>query len=155
VRIARTLSTSAALAGAALLACLASGPISAKADDASAGASKTREAPPWAAASDSARTRVNPYAGHADAVRAGRKLFTRHCAECHGRDGAGGRNAPPLDTDVVRDATAGELFWTLTNGHLKGGMPSWSNLPEARRWQIVSYLKTLEMPRGGGAASPR
>jgi len=102
---------------------------------------KPKGGPPWASAPESARQRANPYASRPDAVRAGRKLFTRHCASCHGQDAKGG-NAPPLATGIVRGATDGELFWTLTNGHLREGMPSWSQLPEPRRWQIVSFLKS-------------
>jgi mono/diheme cytochrome c family protein len=26
---------------------------------------------------------------------------------------------------------------------MKNGMPSWSRLPEQQRWQIVSYVKSL------------
>ena len=103
---------------------------------------------PWAA-----HRRPNPYEGNPNAVRAGHKLFARHCAECHGENGRGGRNAPPLDTHAIRRATAGELFWLLTNGRLRAGMPAWSHLPDARRWQIVAFLKTLDatrMSRAGG-----
>ena len=31
--------------------------------------------------------RANPFAGQPEAVLAGKKLFLRHCAECHGQDG--------------------------------------------------------------------
>jgi hypothetical protein len=41
------------------------------------------------------------------------------------------------------DATPGELVWFLRNGNLRGGMPSWSGLPIERRWQLVTYLKSL------------
>ena len=34
--------------------------------------------------------------------------------------------------------------WLLTNGSMKNGMPSWSRLPEQQRWQIVSFLKSLQ-----------
>ena len=37
----------------------------------------------------------------------------------------------------------GALFWILTNGVGRRGMPVWSKLPEPQRWQIVSYLKSL------------
>jgi hypothetical protein len=30
----------------------------------------------------------------------------------------------------------------LTNGSLRGGMPSFASLPEPERWQIVEYLKS-------------
>jgi hypothetical protein len=40
-------------------------------------------------------------------------------------------------------STPGTLFWILTNGVVRRGTPVWSKLPEAQRWQIVSYLKSL------------
>ena len=50
---------------------------------------------------------------------------------------------PSLLTDPVQQATPGTLFWILTNGVVRRGMPVWSKLPEPQRWQIVSYLKSL------------
>jgi len=35
------------------------------------------------------------------------------------------------------------LFWLLSSGVTRKGMPVWSKLPEAQRWQIVRYLKSL------------
>ena len=29
-------------------------------------------------------------------------------------------------------------------GDLGHGMPSWSNLPEAQRWQLVAYLRSIQ-----------
>lgn len=89
--------------------------------------------------------RENPFAKSPTAVPAGERLFRQHCAECHGED-AQGRNGKPdlVHSPDVAAATQGELFWLLTNGSLKNGMPSWSRLPEQQRWAIVSYLKTLD-----------
>jgi len=42
----------------------------------------------------------------------------------------------------VGQASAGEIEWFLRNGRMRTGMPSWSGLPEARRWQIVSFLQS-------------
>ena len=89
------------------------------------------------------RARQNPYQGRQDAVLAGAKLYRQHCAECHGREGWGTERAANLHAPDVQRATPGELEWLLRNGNLAQGMPSWSGLPEQRRWQIVSYLKTL------------
>lgn len=107
---------------------------------------KRRHGSGLASAPESAHTRRNPYEGSADAALAGEKLFKRHCAECHGVDARGREHAPPLDSAAVYQAPPGDLFWFLTNGNLWRGMPSWSRLPDAQRWQIVSYLKTLRKP---------
>jgi mono/diheme cytochrome c family protein len=90
-----------------------------------------------------AATRHNPLEHDPDAVVAGGKLFALHCAECHGEMAEGGRKAPSLLTEQVQQATPGTLFWILTNGVVRHGMPVWSKLPEPQRWQIVSYLKSL------------
>jgi mono/diheme cytochrome c family protein len=85
----------------------------------------------------------NPYEGQPDAVLAGEKLFRQHCAECHGSNARGKGHAVNLHLSAVQNATSGELEWFLRNGNLWRGMPSWSGLPEQRRWQIVAYLKSL------------
>jgi hypothetical protein len=35
------------------------------------------------------------------------------------------------------------LFYILSNGVVRKGMPVWSKLPEPQRWQLVSYIKSL------------
>jgi len=88
--------------------------------------------------------RDNPIVHDSQAQQVGARLFAQHCAECHAEN-AGGRNGKPnLHTGHVAQATPGQLFWLLTNGSLKNGMPSWSRLPEQQRWQLVSYLKSLQ-----------
>jgi mono/diheme cytochrome c family protein len=92
-----------------------------------------------------ARTRNlhNPYEGTNDALLAGEKLYRQHCEECHGSNARGSAHAANLHSPDVQNATPGELEWFLRNGNLRAGMPSWSGLPEQRRWQIVAYLKSL------------
>ncbi len=102
-----------------------------------------------------ARARVNPLQGDPEAVAAGEKLFQQHCAECHGESAEGTDRAPSLRAEEVRNATPGMLFWILTNGVVRRGMPVWSKLPEARRWQIVSYLKSLPAPGPGEPAGTK
>ena len=87
--------------------------------------------------------RRNPLVGDPDAVAAGANLFDQHCAECHGELAEGGRKGPSLRAGPVQQATPGTLFWILTNGVVRRGMPVWSKLPEPQRWQLVSYLKSL------------
>lgn len=92
---------------------------------------------------EGARDRRNPLETDPDAVAAGKKLFGQHCAECHGTTAEGGKKAPNLRAEEVQKATPGTLFWILTNGVVRRGMPVWSKLPEPERWQIVTFIKSL------------
>jgi mono/diheme cytochrome c family protein len=94
-------------------------------------------------APEKARDRANPLENDPQAVPAGRLLFEDHCAECHGDNAAGGKKAPSLRAPEVQNATPGSIFWLLTNGVVRKGMPVWSRLPEPQRWQLVRYLKSL------------
>ncbi len=90
-----------------------------------------------------AAARHNPLENDHDAPIAGAKLFAQHCAECHGETAEGGKKGPSLRAPEVRQATSGTLFWLLTNGVVRKGMPVWSKLPDAQRWQLVTYIKSL------------
>jgi mono/diheme cytochrome c family protein len=87
--------------------------------------------------------RHNPLEADPEALAAGAKLFELHCAECHGANANGGKKGPSLRAEEVQQATPGTLFWLLTNGVVRKGMPVWSRLPEPQRWQLVSYIKSL------------
>ena len=87
--------------------------------------------------------RHNPLEADPEAVAVGAKLFEQHCAECHGLNAAGGKKGPSLRAEEVQQATPGALFWLLTNGVVRKGMPVWSRLPEPQRWQLVSYIQSL------------
>ena len=100
-----------------------------------------------------ARARKNPQEGNTEAALVGRKLFMQHCAECHGASAEGGKKAPSLLVDQVQQATPGALFWLLTNGVVRRGMPVWSKLPEPQRWAIVTYIRTLSPPASRDAGA--
>lgn len=91
-----------------------------------------------------ARAKRNPFEGDPDAAAAGKKLFEQHCAECHGDSGQGTRRGPSLRVPQIQNATPGEIFWILTNGVIRRGMPSWSKLPEPQRWQIIVFVQSFQ-----------
>jgi mono/diheme cytochrome c family protein len=93
-----------------------------------------------------AKAMVNPFAGNAQALRAGEKLYARECASCHGPHREGGGKAPPLSRPDVAHADPGALFWVLRNGSLGHGMPSFAHLPEAQRWQVITFLREATGP---------
>ncbi len=96
-----------------------------------------------AEAPEKAADQRNPFEGNRAAAAAGGKLFKEHCAECHGNAAAGGRRGPSLRAPEVERATPGALFWILSNGVVRRGMPDWSKLPEPERWQIVTFIESL------------
>ena len=96
-----------------------------------------------AKAPDKARAKRNPMENDPDAVAAGQNLFGQHCSECHGNSGYGTQKAPSLRAEQVQSAAPGAIFWILTNGVVRRGMPVWSKLPEPQRWQLVSFIKSL------------
>jgi mono/diheme cytochrome c family protein len=103
-----------------------------------------------------AAARRNPLEKDPEAIAAGAKLFDLHCAECHGEMAEGGKKAPSLLANEVQEATPGSIFWLLTNGVVRRGMPVWSKLPEPQRWQLVRYIQSLSAtPKPGpGDAKP-
>jgi len=95
---------------------------------------------------DEDHARRNPLAQQVQAEVAGKALFAANCAKCHGADANGRTHPPPrpsLRSARIRNATDGDLAWMLRNGDPYRGMPQWSSLPEAQRWQIIAYLRTL------------
>jgi mono/diheme cytochrome c family protein len=117
-----------------------------KADESKRPVKETRNRNELAQAPEKYRSRPNPMASDHNAVAAGGILFEQHCSECHGKDAGGSRRGPSLLRDRVQEAPPGAVFWLVTNGVVRHGMPVWSKLPEPQRWQIVSYIKSLGAP---------
>lgn len=98
---------------------------------------------PLANAPPKTQAEHNPFENEHGARLAGKKLYEEHCAECHGRAALGGRRGPSLRAWEVQKSASGAIFWILSNGVVRRGMPDWSKLPEPERWQIVTFLKSL------------
>lgn len=109
--------------------------------------------PHWHAPAKAAR-RANPLSESRELSAGGKKLFLRECAECHGPEGSGIRtkHSADLRAPVVQFLSDGALFWKITNGDPRRGMPSFSRLPEKQRWQLVLFLRTLRADPGVGAS---
>jgi mono/diheme cytochrome c family protein len=104
-----------------------------------------------AKAPEKLRNKANPMEKDPEAVTAGKLLFEEHCGECHGDDAQGTQRAPSLRAKEVQEATPGAIFWVLSNGVVRKRMPVWSKLPEAQRWQLVSFIKSLKETPGVSA----
>jgi mono/diheme cytochrome c family protein len=102
--------------------------------------------PSWAVP-PKAVERQNPMRDKPNAFLGGRKLFERTCVECHG-DATHPRtnHAPDLSSPAVQSETDGSLFWRISQGNSRRAMPSFSNIPEAQRWQLVLYIRSISKP---------
>jgi len=99
----------------------------------------------WEHVPEKDHRRANPMAGNPEAAVGGAAIYKDHCAQCHGADAMGdGKRTPSLKTESIRSATDGDLEWFLRQGDLRHGMPVWSSLPQAQRWQLVTYLRSLQ-----------
>ncbi len=127
----------------ATIAFLSVMPISSRAEDAA-----------FHKAPASAKKLTNPYSGQPQAVEAGGKLYANTCSKCHGANGQGTGNVPPLTEGPTQSASDGEIFWFITKGDINNGMPSWKALPRQQRWQVVSFVKALpNAPKAETAAA--
>ena len=110
--------------------------------DVRAAAASPQDRPAWNAPSTS-DARKNPLAARPEAEPGGAKLFREHCAQCHRDDGTGTSFGPGLTGRRVQAQTDGALFWKITSGNTRTGMPTFSGLPELQRWQLVLHLRAL------------
>ena len=100
---------------------------------------------PWAKVPAKDHARTNPLASRPDSISAGALIYKENCAQCHRADAMGdGHKKPSLRTERIKSASDGDLEWFIRQGDLGHGMPSWSRLPEAQRWQLVAYLRSIQ-----------
>ena len=85
----------------------------------------------------------NPLAGRSELADGGRKVFEQRCTQCHGDDAQGTSRAPNLLSRRVQAQTDGALFWKISSGDTRAGMPTFSYLPAPERWQLVLHLRSL------------
>lgn len=90
------------------------------------------------------------------ATQAGRILFMRYCAFCHGPDGRGSglpaKALSPSPTDLggfaARRWTDQQLFSKITAGEPGTAMPAWGRvLSDEQRWQLVAFVRA-EIQKG-------
>jgi len=90
---------------------------------------------------------LSPYeAGAATGdAKAGKAIYQKHCAACHGRMGKGIGALPDLsDPRTLADRSDETLFNKITKGGQGSGMPAWGSvLSEQQRWDVLAFIKTL------------
>ena len=109
-------------------------------------AQSRQQDPSWVAP-DRAASKPNPLAGRPELAGGGRKIFAQRCTQCHGDDAQGTSRAPNLLSRRVQAQADGALFWKISSGDTRAGMPSFSYLPAPERWQLVLHLRSLASVR--------
>jgi cbb3-type cytochrome c oxidase subunit III len=93
----------------------------------------------------------NPVPGNDESIEAGKKLYQRYCASCHGPNGKGDggmalSGGTPSDlTDDVWDygSTDGEIFVVIRDGVSADMLAYKEKLNEKQIWQVVNYLRSI------------
>lgn len=93
----------------------------------------------------------NPLAVNDENLIAGAQVYRDHCAVCHGVPGqpktdiaAGMFPKPPQlleGSDMVTDDPEGATHWKVNNGIRLSGMPGFTQLSDAQKWQVTMLLK--------------
>jgi DMSO reductase family type II enzyme heme b subunit len=91
-------------------------------------------------------------------ANAGKAVYERKCAGCHGVKGDGKGAAAELLVPRPRDFTSGlykirstvnktpsdqDIFNVITAGMPGTSMPAWKVLPDKERWSLVAYVKAF------------
>jgi glucose/arabinose dehydrogenase len=101
-----------------------------------------------------AKEQKNPYRDQPVPAEA-RVLYQSRCAGCHGANGEGSGNIPSLAKGPTQSAPDGEVFWYVTTGDVKNGMPSWDGLLSSQeRWEIVTFVKHINSVPASTSGAP-
>ena len=110
-------------------------------------AAQTRQQDRSWTAPDHAASKPNPLSSRPELAAGGRKIFEQRCTQCHGDDAQGTTRAPDLLSRRVQAQSDGTLFWKISSGDTRAGMPTFSYLPAPERWQLVLHLRSLTAVR--------
>src|SRR5262245_1394003 len=95
----------------------------------------------------------NPVAADATSIAAGKQIFEKNCASCHGKtgvgDGAMGAELDPkpsnlTDAEWKHGSSDGEMFTVIKDGAKGTGMKAFnSKLAPKDIWNVVNYVRSL------------
>ncbi len=94
----------------------------------------------------------NPVPASPESIDAGKRLYQRHCASCHGTNAEGGAGndlipaAPDLtDREWKHGGSDGEIFSAIKNGIPPelNMVPFGDQLKDQEIWNVVNYIRSL------------
>ena len=96
---------------------------------------------------------TNPYTSREDR-EAGGHVFREHCARCHGPDGRGALG-PSLARFGYKNGDSDLAIYRVLTDGIAGTAMLPTDLSFAERWQVVGYLRTLQVHSDNGDDEPR
>jgi mono/diheme cytochrome c family protein len=86
----------------------------------------------------------NPVPVTGQSIQAGRLIFEKHCASCHGRDARGGVGPDLTDGQWIHGPSDGEIFHVISDGVAGTSMKGFRDvLSDEVRWHLVNYLANI------------
>jgi cytochrome c oxidase cbb3-type subunit III len=101
-----------------------------------------------------ASTAIPALAKDADAMKAGKRLFSNYCSQCHGSDAKGTTGFPNLtDNDWLYGGSPEQIKATIMNGR-NGVMPAWgAPLGQQGVENVAAYVQSLSGRQVDAAAA--
>src|SRR5262249_13403466 len=101
--------------------------------------------------SSEARKLKNPISSNAESVEAGKKIYQRNCAGCHGPGGKGdgsmalsGGTASDLTDDVWDHGSSdGEIFVVIHDGVSSDMLGYKDKLSDEQIWQVINFIRSI------------
>jgi cytochrome c oxidase cbb3-type subunit 3 len=90
--------------------------------------------------------RAAAYYDNAEAVAAGKRLFSQYnCSGCHS-NGGGGMGPSLMDDEWIYGGRLEQIHQTLVEGR-PNGMPAWGGkVPDEQLWQLATYVRSMSLP---------
>src|SRR5262245_19279522 len=93
----------------------------------------------------------NPEPKNSDSIEAGKKIYQRYCAACHGPNGkgdggmalSGGEPSDLTDDTWDHGSTDGEIFVAIRDGVSADMLAYKDKLTEKQIWQVVNYIRSI------------
>ena len=108
---------------------------------------------PIALGARAAQKMTNPVASDSRSIAAGKQVYDRRCASCHGDQGKGdgvmGEELSPKPADLSGGAwkhgsADGDIFMVIRDGIRNTGMRAYGRkLTTHQMWDVVNYVRTF------------
>ena len=93
----------------------------------------------------------NPISSDAESIEAGKKIYQRNCAGCHGPSGkgdgsmalSGGTPSDLTDDTWDHGSSDGEIFVVIRDGVSSDMLGYKDKLTEKQIWQVINFIRSI------------